>query len=282
MLSRIHAKYDAEHEYSVSALEMYASCPFRFFSERILEILHVDVPDETLDPKVRGLLLHDALQTFHSHYASRPVVEIPADEARETMRSVAIETFRKNAWRSPGLSKGVAHVEEQRLIATLGRYLHTDRARHARRVKRGQRERGVGPVPGAGRGFSCATGPKHQRGRGMNESTTAGDWQGLRAGNRWQMPARYNMAWDMCEKWAEAEPDRLALVYLRPDGEVREYSFAQLSRASNRFANALAGHGVARGDRVAVLLGPGPETILAHLAAYKLGAIALPLLTLFG
>ena len=116
----------------------------------------------------------------------------------------------------------------------------------------------------------------------MNEITPAGDWQGLRDQHRWEMPARYNMAWDMCEKWAEAEPGRLALVYLRSDGAVREYSFAQLSRASNRFANALAGHGVARGDRVAVLLGQAPETILAHLAAYKLGAIALPLFTLFG
>lgn len=116
----------------------------------------------------------------------------------------------------------------------------------------------------------------------MNEITTAGDWQGLRDQHRWQMPARYNMAWDMCEKWADSEPGRLALVYLRPDGEVREYSFAQLSRDSNRFANALAGHGVARGDRVAVLLPQVPETILAHLAAYKLGAIALPLFTLFG
>ena len=56
------------------------------------------------------------------------------------------------------------------------------------------------------------------------------------------------------------EPERLALIYLRPDGEVRNYSFAQLSRASNRFANALVEHGVRRGDRVAVLLPQVPET----------------------
>jgi acetyl-CoA synthetase len=116
----------------------------------------------------------------------------------------------------------------------------------------------------------------------MNEVTRAADWQALRAAHRWQMPARYNIARDMCEKWAAVEPDRLALIYLRPDWEVRNYSFAQLSRASNRFANALAEHGVRCGDRVAVLLPQVPETILAHLAAYKLGAIALPLFTLFG
>jgi acetyl-CoA synthetase len=116
----------------------------------------------------------------------------------------------------------------------------------------------------------------------MNEITHAASWEALCAGHRWQMPTRYNMAWDMCEKWVAREPDRLALIYLRPDGEVREYSYSQLSRASNRFANALTEHGVKRGDRLAVLLPQVPETILAHLAAYKLGAIALPLFTLFG
>jgi acetyl-CoA synthetase len=116
----------------------------------------------------------------------------------------------------------------------------------------------------------------------MNEIVRAENWQALRAGHSWRMPARYNMAWDMCGKWADAEPDRLALVYLRPDWQVRNYTFSQLDRASNRFANALREHGVTRGDRVAVLLPQVPETILTHLAAYKLGAVALPLFTLFG
>ncbi|MDH3668268.1 MAG: acyl-CoA synthetase [Paracoccaceae bacterium] len=116
----------------------------------------------------------------------------------------------------------------------------------------------------------------------MNELTRAETWEALRATHQWRMPAHYNMAHDMCEKWAGAEPDRVALIYLRSDGAVRDYSFAQLSRASSRFANALAAEGVARGDRVAVLLPQVPETILTHLAAYKLGAVVLPLFTLFG
>ena len=159
MRSRLHAKYDAEHEYSVSALETYASCPFRFFLERVLDILHVDSPDETLDPKVRGSLLHDALQTFHSNYASRPVAEIPVDEAYETMRSVAIETFQKNAWRSPSLSKGVARVEEQRLIAMLGRYLHNEKARDEPEWKPAHLEAGFGTAPGKGGGDLAWPGP---------------------------------------------------------------------------------------------------------------------------
>jgi len=107
-------------------------------------------------------------------------------------------------------------------------------------------------------------------------------WSAMRRDFRWPRPALYNIAEQACERWARAQPDRLALTYLRPDGELRDYSYIQLSRASSRLANAFAARGVKRGDRVAVLLPQTPETVLTHLAAYKLGAIAVPLFTLFG
>ncbi|RED13810.1 AMP-binding protein [Pontivivens insulae] len=109
-----------------------------------------------------------------------------------------------------------------------------------------------------------------------------GTWQERRAAFRWPEPERYNIAEETCERWARVAPDRIALTYLRPDNEVRAYSYIQLSRASSRLANAFAARGVRRGDRVAVLLPQTPETILTHLAAYKLGAIVVPLFTLFG
>ncbi len=55
-----------------------------------------------------------------------------------------------------------------------------------------------------------------------------------------------------------------------------------LEQASNRLANAFAARGLRRGDRLAILLQQGPEVLISHFAAYKLGAIALPLFTLFG
>ncbi|MEM9784250.1 MAG: AMP-binding protein, partial [Pseudomonadota bacterium] len=85
-------------------------------------------------------------------------------------------------------------------------------------------------------------------------------WEALRAAHRWDVPARYNLAWDVCEKWARVEPDRLALIYLRPDGQRRDYSYIQLSRAAKRFANALEGHGIGQGDRLGILLPQMPET----------------------
>jgi len=108
------------------------------------------------------------------------------------------------------------------------------------------------------------------------------DWGEMRAGFSWPEPPRYNIAEQICERWARAEPDRVAMIYIRPDGERRDYTYIQLSRASSRLANALAAHGLGRGDRCAVLLPQTPETILTHLACYKLGAVAVPLFTLFG
>ncbi len=116
----------------------------------------------------------------------------------------------------------------------------------------------------------------------MNEITAPADWETLRGRFRWRLPERYNIAHDMCERWAMAEPERLALIHLDADWTAREWRYGALSRESNRLANVLAAHGVARGDRVAVLLPQVPETILTHLAAYKIGAIVLPLFTLFG
>ncbi|MEE9210256.1 MAG: acyl-CoA synthetase [Kiloniellales bacterium] len=114
---------------------------------------------------------------------------------------------------------------------------------------------------------------------------SAESYEELRARFRWRVPARYNIGVDACDKWA-GEPDRLALVYKRgpgaPGPEVVRYTFRDLKRLSNKLANALAALGLARGARLGILLPQAPETALAHIAAYKLGAVAVPLFTLFG
>ncbi len=102
----------------------------------------------------------------------------------------------------------------------------------------------------------------------------------LHASFRWPIPDFYNIGVDVCDKWA-SEPERLALIDATDEGAA-DYTFAELARRSNRWANALAGLGVGRGDRVAIILSQRPETPLAHIATYKLGAMAVPLATLLG
>ena len=97
----------------------------------------------------------------------------------------------------------------------------------------------------------------------------------------WEIPQYYNIGVDICDKWAR-QPDRLALIYEDESGRVEKYTFADLKRLSNRLANGLNASGIGPGDRFGILLPQCPETAISHIAAYKLGAIAIPLFTLFG
>src|SRR5215813_7116513 len=99
---------------------------------------------------------------------------------------------------------------------------------------------------------------------------------------RWQIPRRYNIGVDVCDRHAALRPGATALIYEDGDGSVRPYSFGELRGLSNRLANALTAHGLQRGERVAVLLQQSPETAIAHIAIYKAGLIAVPLFVLFG
>ena len=67
-----------------------------------------------------------------------------------------------------------------------------------------------------------------------------------------------------------------------PDGREDAITFGCLRETSNRLANVLRAQGIARGDRVAILLPQAPEVAAAHIAIYKLGAVALPIAVLFG
>lgn len=98
---------------------------------------------------------------------------------------------------------------------------------------------------------------------------------------RWTIPALYNIAVDTCDRHAR-DTTRLAMIYEDDAGRVSEHTFTEFQVRSNQLAQALARLGVARGDRLGIILAQRPETAVAHLAAYKLGAVALPLSTLFG
>ena len=73
-----------------------------------------------------------------------------------------------------------------------------------------------------------------------------------------------------------APPGRRALVALGRDGSRSEWSFGAVAEASARAAGALAARGVERGDVVMTLVGNRPEWVLAMLACFRLGAVALP------
>jgi len=98
---------------------------------------------------------------------------------------------------------------------------------------------------------------------------------------RWEIPEFYNIGVDICDKWAH-QRYRLALIYENEKGQEEQYTFWDLKRLSNKFANGLQAYEIDQGDRVGILLPQCPETAISHIAIYKVGAIAIPLFTLFG
>jgi len=98
---------------------------------------------------------------------------------------------------------------------------------------------------------------------------------------RWDIPEFYNIGVDICDKWAH-QRYRLALIYEDEKGEVERYTFWDLKRLSNGLANGLKAHGIETGDRIGIMLPQSPEAGIAHIATYKMGAVVIPLFTLFG
>src|SRR5438874_5364154 len=101
----------------------------------------------------------------------------------------------------------------------------------------------------------------------------------LVAQHRWEVPERYNIAADVCDRHPR---EKLAMIHEHFSGAIREVSWGEIQDLSNRFANLLAQHGVMRGDRVAVVMPPTPETAAVFFATWKLGALLLSMSVLYG
>ena len=109
-----------------------------------------------------------------------------------------------------------------------------------------------------------------------------GDWEEVLRDFRWEIPEDFSIAESCCDRWARFDPDRAAIIDVDAKGEKSVWSFGRLKSESDALAATLRASGVVRGDRVGILLSQRPEVMVAHFAAHKLGAVSLPLFTLFG
>lgn len=105
-------------------------------------------------------------------------------------------------------------------------------------------------------------------------------YDALRAALRHEEPEQLNMAVQTCFDWARKDPDRVAIIDLS-GGTRQDVTYGQLQALVWQMQVALRERGVRLGDRVGVLLGQSPLCAAAHIAAWAMGAISVPLFKLF-
>ncbi len=105
------------------------------------------------------------------------------------------------------------------------------------------------------------------------------DYQQARRGFRWEAADDYNFAVHTMGHWAE-DPEKLAMLWIGPDGREERYTFVHFDEQSSRVAHAFERLGIGKGDRVLVMLPRIPEWWETVLGLMKLGAVAIPCTTL--
>ncbi len=104
----------------------------------------------------------------------------------------------------------------------------------------------------------------------------------------WQVPEDFNIAEVCCNRWARSSGSasnamkKVAVCAHKQGGKATFYTYFELKKAADAFSHVLAGLGVQRGDRVAIVMPQRFETAVAYMAVFQLGAVAMPLSMLFG
>ena len=91
-----------------------------------------------------------------------------------------------------------------------------------------------------------------------------------------EVPKEYNFGFDVIDRWAEKDRNKLAMIWLNQEGKEKKYSFRDLKNLSNQAANILIKYGIQKGDRVLLMLPRVPEWWIFVIGLIKLGAVLCP------
>ena len=90
------------------------------------------------------------------------------------------------------------------------------------------------------------------------------------------VPEHFNFAYDVIDVIASETPDKPAIIWTDDSGEVKTFTFAELSRESNAVANYLVSRGLRRGDTVLLFLRRRWEYWILMMAMHRVGIIPIP------
>jgi acyl-coenzyme A synthetase/AMP-(fatty) acid ligase len=100
-------------------------------------------------------------------------------------------------------------------------------------------------------------------------------YEELRAGFRWELPAAFNFAADVVDRWA-AEREKPALIWCDAAGREERFTFARVAERSRRVASLLRATGLRKGDRCIVMLPRLPQWQFAMVGCLRAGVIPIP------
>ena len=86
----------------------------------------------------------------------------------------------------------------------------------------------------------------------------------------------YNFGFDVVDKYAEIDPDKIALIWTNDYDENHTFTFKEMKEYSNKAANLFKSLGINKGDKVMLTLKNRYEWWICMVALHKIGAIAIP------
>jgi RecB family exonuclease len=104
----------AEMAWSVSALETYTTCPFKFFAQHILKLEEEPDDEEVMDPRRQGQFVHKVFETFFVEWQAaghRAITAANLDQARTMFTDVVDRAL-------ADLPEGEAGLERTRLLGS--------------------------------------------------------------------------------------------------------------------------------------------------------------------
>jgi acetyl-CoA synthetase len=102
------------------------------------------------------------------------------------------------------------------------------------------------------------------------------DYETLYRDFRIDVPEYFNFGFDVVDFWARKDRNKLAMIWVNQKGVEKKFTFWDMMRLSNQIVNMLIKYGVAKGDRVIIMLPRIPEWWIFTLALIKRGAVYCP------
>jgi len=130
--------------------------------------------------------------------------------------------------------------------------------------------------------------PASDKSRSTSRPEPADHYAALHQSFRWQVDEHFNIAEVCCSRWARADAyqagatKKIAIRAHETGASGTFHTYLELQTAADALSHVLAGLGVQRGDRVAIVMPQRFETAVAYMAVFQMGAVAMPLSMLFG